>query len=162
MLYETTGIQTLRYAVLNTKARTYQYLLCGCTKVIGLSFLRNPLTSFSITEDFQSISYQFNTRYQITARRVLGDLSFTHKKESYKKSISKETEWVSAQEKAEVVVWGLLVKGFITSQKNFRGRKYNTTLGVTHLLSYQTQAFRVAPEPFLSSVLLWCHCTRRR
>lgn len=48
MLYETTGIHMLRYAVLSTQARTHQHLLCGCTKVIGLSFLRNPLTSFSI------------------------------------------------------------------------------------------------------------------
>lgn len=31
---------------------------------------------------------------------------------------SKETEKMSVQEKPKVVVWSLLVKGFITSQKN--------------------------------------------
>ena len=136
MLCKTIGVHMLRHAVLNTKARAYQYLLCGWTQVTGLSFLRNPLTSFSITKGFQSIRYQFNTRYQtITAREVLGELSFTHKKKSYKKAISKETEQGSVQEKAKVVGWGFLVKGFITSQKNFGGGKYKTTLKVTRPLS---------------------------
>lgn len=135
MLYKTTGVHTLRHAVLNTKARIYQYLLCGCTEVTGLSFLRNPPTSFSITIGFQSVRYQLNTRYQTITARVLGDLSFILKKESYKKSNSKETDQGSVQEKAEVVGWGLLVKGFIASQKNFGGRKYNTTLEVIRPLS---------------------------